>query len=120
MEQATRDLKKINRKSKHAREDGSTARNALWNNILKNNSFGLKFQATPPLEGVIPDFYCAKLKFAIEVDGTDYDNKKIKKLKSLGIYTLKLSSSDILYFPDLVELEIAKQIEMIEKELRKK
>ena len=116
MDQAKRDLKKTNRQSKKARGDSSKARDYLWKHVLKNNSFGYKFQQQPPIDGLIPDFYCAKLHLAIEVDGTDYDTQRIKSLKKAGMTVLKYSSRDIFEFSHVVEVDIEKVIEKIENE----
>ena len=50
------------------------------------------------------DFYCPKLKLAIEVDGTThlenkdiiYDQKRTEELKKLGIKVLRFWNNDIL------------------------
>ena len=67
------------------------------------------------------DFYCPKLKLAIEVDGTThlenkdkvYDKKRTEELEKLGIKILRFWNNDILDGLAEVENVIEEQIKNI-------
>ena len=51
----------------------------LWNVLRKNQLLGQKFRRQHPLSGFIIDFYCHKLKLAIEIDGAIHSLPDVKK-----------------------------------------
>src|SRR3989339_1741071 len=74
----------------------------LWSK-LRRGQMGYKFRRQYSVGNYILDFYCDKLKLAIEVDGlTHYDEKiyendceRQKYLESLGIKVIRYNSEDI-------------------------
>ena len=73
----------------------------LWYDFLKHLPVTIKKQQI--IDRYIVDFYCAKYKFVIEIDGTqhymnDYpekDKQRDKYLNMLGITVLRYSNYDI-------------------------
>ena len=73
----------------------------LWYDFLKHLPVTIKKQQI--IDRYIVDFYCAKYKFVIEIDGTqhymnDYpekDKQRDKFLNMLGITVLRYSNYDI-------------------------
>ncbi len=49
---------------------------ALWDGLRKANFFGYRFRRQAPFGRYILDFYCAKMKLAIEVDGDSHMGKE--------------------------------------------
>ena len=89
-----------------ARENRKTptpAETLIWNKLLRGRQLATyKFLRQKPLLGYIVDFYCAKLKLAIEIDGhshgeqTDYDAHRTRALEQHGITALRYTNADIL------------------------
>ncbi len=78
-------------------------------------------KAKKPVANFILDFYCAKLRLALEIDGEThietknifYDRKRTNELEKRGIKVLRFWNYDIL--EGLGEVE-----NIIEKEIRKR
>ena len=74
----------------------------LWYEYLHNYPYRFRRQVT--CGNYILDFYCAKAKVAIELDGSQhykpmgqkYDAERTAYLDSLGVYVLRFSNSDVL------------------------
>ena len=72
--------------------------------FVQNDQFGYRFRRQYGIGNYIIDFYCPKLKLAIEIDGiTHADEKVLEKdlmkegfLKSIGISLRRYSSDQIL------------------------
>lgn len=71
------------------------------NMLLKWDRTWYRFLRQKPIEWYILDFYCPKLKLAIEIDGEsheskwEYDERRDKKLRSLGIKTIRYRDEDV-------------------------
>jgi very-short-patch-repair endonuclease len=58
------------------RKEQTKAEEYIWE-ILRNRQLkGLKFRRQHVIKGFVVDFYCDRLKLAIEVDGKIHDNQK--------------------------------------------
>ncbi len=72
---------KYNNKSKgqarFLRNNMTAAEKVLWNHYLKKSKF--RYLRQKPIEGFIADFYCAKLKLVIELDGITHEFSTSKK-----------------------------------------
>lgn len=88
----------------------------LWYRI-KNKKLGYKFRRQYGIDNYILDFYCIKLKLAIEIDGRThdypdlikYDKQRQEYLESLGIKVKRFYSQDIFEDLDYV-VEIIKNV----------
>ena len=75
----------------------------MWQHLRRNQVCGLKFSKQKPIGDYILDFYCHKIKLAIELDGDQhfYDRGKIKDrkrsdaLEKLGIMILRFPNNEI-------------------------
>ena len=84
------------------RREMTAAENKLWYDYLRRD--GNRWLRQKPIGDYIVDFYCPKLKLAIEVDGTThlenkdkvYDKKRTEELEKLGIKILRFWNNDIL------------------------
>ncbi len=64
----------------------------------------------------IVDFYCAKLKLVIEIDGTshlektEYDKNKDKDLETLGLKVIRYNDLNVLNNFELIEKDFYKTV----------
>lgn len=73
----------------------------LWYDFLKG--YGVSFYRQKPVGNYIVDFYCAKARLVVEIDGSEhyedenmkYDRARTDYLNSLGIKVLRFSNLDI-------------------------
>jgi very-short-patch-repair endonuclease len=79
----------------------------LWN-LLRGAPSGVVFRRQHPInENTIVDFYCAKAKVCIEIDGivhtigdqTDYDVRRDAQISNQGLEVIRIAASDILKAP---------------------
>ncbi len=77
------------------RNSSTLAEVLLWQRIKNKQIKGYQFLRQKPIGNYIVDFYCHKLKLALEIDGgSHYENRehdkiRDKKLQSLEIRTLR-------------------------------
>ena len=96
----------------------------FWNTILKWDRTWYRFLRQKPIKWYILDFYCAKLKLAIEIDGIshegkgEYDEQRDKILQWLWIKTIRYREKDILKKLEAVSFHINTEIEIRYKELK--
>ena len=73
----------------------------LWYNFLRE--YPIKFYRQRVISGYIVDFYCAKLKLAIEIDGSQHcedeheasDKMRDDRLKAVGITVVRIQNTQI-------------------------
>jgi len=73
----------------------------LWYDFLK--TYPVKFYKQRPIDHYIVDFYCAKARLIIEVDGSqhymvdgmEYDAIRTEVLEQYQLYVLRFSNCDI-------------------------
>ena len=101
------------------RNEMTAAEKKLWYGYLEQDRN--RWLRQKPIGDYIIDFYCPKLKLAIEVDGTThlenkdiiYDQRRTKELNKLGIKILRFWNNDILDGLAEVENVIEEQIKNI-------
>jgi very-short-patch-repair endonuclease len=107
--------------AKELRKEETEAEKILWEKLNKNQLLGLQFRRQHPINMFIADFYCAKLKLVIEVDGCiheipeyqDHDIGRSEILNDFGITVIRFTNEQIMNEIDytLEQIEItAKQI----------
>ncbi|MFH1197636.1 MAG: DUF559 domain-containing protein [bacterium] len=67
---------KLKERSKEMRNNSTKGEIKFWCELLKNKKCGYQFYRQKPLYHFIVDFYSAKLKLVVEIDGTSHDDKK--------------------------------------------
>lgn len=75
----------------------------LWFQFLRTCPF--RFQRQKPIGRYIVDFYCAKAKLVIELDGSghfekvqeEYDKKRTEYLERLGLHELRYTNLQIAH-----------------------
>lgn len=109
----------IVRRCRELRKRMTPAESAVWE-IVRNRKFNnLKFLRQHPiihnlingqLYYFIADFYCAKLKLVIEIDGAshneskDYDLMRDTILTEYGVTTLRINNNDALDEKTLIQI----------------
>ena len=88
-------------RAKELRKNMTKQENHLWYDFLRNCD--TRFQRQKTIGQFIVDFYCAKIKLAIELDGsqhytengTEYDNERTKILNAFGVEVIRFTNNDI-------------------------
>ena len=108
------------KKAKELRKYETYAEKILWTKLNRNQIFGLQFRRQHPIDRFIADFYCAKIKLVVEVDGSihelpenlDYDIGRSEIMNDFGITVIRFSNEQIIN-------EIDTTIKKIEKIIKK-
>lgn len=96
----------------------------LWKYLKGKQMMGYDFHRQKPIDNYIVDFFCNKLKLAIELDGFSHyiketylkDLEKEKKLNQLGINVIRFQDSEVLHRIDNVIAVIQAYIENVESQ----
>ena len=91
----------IKKNSQTLRKNATKEENTLWYQYLRH--YPLQFRRQHPFGQYIVDFYCAKAKLVIELDGLQhYEEEGFRKdaartayLESLGLKVLRFSNRDV-------------------------
>lgn len=96
----------------------------LWYKVLnKRRMLNYRFIRQRPINKYIVDFYCAKLKLIIEVDGEshndqiEYDKKRERRLQNKGLKVIHYTNIEIMCNLEGVYLDIEKRIKERKKEI---
>ena len=87
--------------AKNLRKNMTPWERKLWYCFLK--TYSVRFQRQKPIDRYIVDFYCAKAKLIIELDGSGHyekksienDRKRTEKLESLGYKVIRFTNLDV-------------------------
>ena len=93
--------KKLTNKSRTLRREATKEENHLWYDFLRNHEY--KFTRQRIIDNYILDFYCAKIKLAIEIDGSQHyeeigaikDEARTYTLNKHGISVLRFTNGEI-------------------------
>lgn len=105
-------------KARELRQSETKTEKIFWHKILKSKKLiKLKFTRQKPIGNFIVDFYCAKLKLAVEIDGKihkfqkarDVERDNILKQK-FGLRILRYKNEDVLKNAELILSNIIEQI----------
>jgi very-short-patch-repair endonuclease len=105
-------------RARELRRTETEAEKKFWFEILKNEKLiNYKFTRQKPLGNFIVDFYCAKLKLAIEIDGEIHkfqkvrDNERDNVLKQkFGVRILRYKNENILKNTELILNNLIRRI----------
>jgi very-short-patch-repair endonuclease len=108
---------KLKARAKSLRKAGNLAEVLLWNQLKRNQFFGLDFDRQKIIGNYIADFYCAEKQVVVEVDGSshndkvEYDRRRDAFLKGLGL--------EVIHFRDIdVKTNRSEVLSIIENRLR--
>ena len=109
----------LNIYARELRRNAIKEENTLWYQYLRN--YPVRFRRQRPLGPYIADFYCAKARLVIELDGSqhfdpdgmNYDAVRTEYMESLGLKVLRFSNTDINQrlrdVCDQIDIEIAQR-----------
>ncbi len=108
----------LKQRRRELRRSQTEAEQTFWAHVRDRRFLGLKFVRQYSAGSYILDFYCPKLKLAIELDGgqhTENDNKEYDAvrsvyLKSQGIDVMRFRNHEVLQETDSVLYMIAQKI----------
>jgi len=110
--------KPLKPRSRALRNHSPLAEVLLWNYLKRRKMLGHQFMRQKPIYHFIVDFYCSKLKLAIEIDGESHrlrlsqDQRREEYMEQTGIHVLR--------FNDLaVKKDIGNVLSAIEGWIRK-
>ena len=94
-------------RARDLRRDMTFPERRLWSRISNRQILGLKFRKQHPINPFIADFYCASLKFVIEVDGMShddpgYDEWRTRELEGRGYCVVRCTNDEIIEDLDAV------------------
>ena len=114
---------KLKGRAREMRNNSTKGEIKFWCELLRKRQSGYQFYRQKAITHYIVDFYCAKLKLVIEIDGTshkvkeEYDKKRDNILNSLGLKVIHYNDLVILNNFHLVEKDFNKQVIRRAKEL---
>jgi very-short-patch-repair endonuclease len=93
---------KLVERAKNLRKNMTPAEKKLWYSYLMDFKFRVLRQK--PIDNFIVDFYCAKLKLVIEIDGDshftndgqDYDQERTQILEGYGLRVMRFTNDEVL------------------------
>ncbi|RED98873.1 endonuclease domain-containing protein [Marinoscillum furvescens] len=106
--------------AREMRENSSLAEILLWNELKARKLKGFQFFRHKPVGDCIVDFYCNRLRLAIEIDGIDrdmaykVDADQQKTLESKGVNFLRFDALLIKRNTEAAVEKIAAYIEEFE------
>ena len=110
------------KRARQLRSEMSVPERILWRH-LRGRPRGLKFRRQHPAGAYIIDFYCARLRLAIEVDGWAHDSAETIKrdqaksafLRSQGIATTRIPAAAVM---DDIEATITRLLDICDARAR--
>lgn len=87
--------------AKELRKNATPWERKLWHYFLKD--YSVRFQRQKVIGNYIVDFYCSKVRVAIELDGgghftedkIKYDNDRMEELKKQGVKVIRFYNIDV-------------------------
>jgi very-short-patch-repair endonuclease len=95
-------------RARQLRKQMTPAERALWKLLRAKRLSKIKFYNQRPIGRFIADFYCARARLVIEVDGSIHDLQKERDqardewLMHYGVLTVRFSNEEVLHQPDSV------------------
>ena len=82
------------------RKNQTLAERIMWTHLRNRQLLGFKFRRQYSVDSFVIDFYCPKLKLAIELDGNvhdlpeqkEYDKKRQMHIETYGISFIRIST----------------------------
>ncbi|KGQ48728.1 hypothetical protein JL12_08640 [Gallibacterium anatis 10672-6] len=119
MQPYSKNLKELSQK---LRSNQTDAESKLWQRINRDQLLGFRFNRQKPLLNYIVDFYCAKAKLIIELDGSHHyevehqekDRLRDDELRSLGFTVMRFSNDEIYYEIEAVVEQIYLFLEQVQ------
>jgi very-short-patch-repair endonuclease len=105
---------------KQLRKNQTLTENAFWQMVRANKFLNLKFRRQHTIGKYTVDFYCAKIKLIIELDGSIHDNlgqslydeQREQDLKQLGYRVIRIDNDAVLNYSDVVMADLEQQLRL--------
>ena len=115
---------KLKEYARYLRNNSTNAEIKLWMQLKGKQMHGSDFHRQKPIGNYIADFFCNKLKFVIEIDGSSHDFDEVQQkdrnkqdfLNKLGITVLRFTNREVMTSVFLVVQTIEDYISEFEKE----
>jgi very-short-patch-repair endonuclease len=109
-------------RARELRKKTTETEKIFWNKILKNKKLkDFKFTRQKPIGHFIVDFYCAKFKLAIEIDGEIHNFQKTRDKErdnflkqKFGLKILRYTDKEILNNAEKILENLTKEINNME------
>jgi len=114
---------KLRVRAREMRNSSTKGEIKFWCELLRKGQSGYQFYRQKIINNYIVDFYCAKLKLVIEIDGSshdekaEYDKHRDEALNSLGLRVIHYNDLSVLSNFSIIEKSFKKEIENRAKEL---
>ena len=110
-------------KRRKLRRDMTYCERIVWIHLRKKQ-LGYRFLRQYSVDHFVIDFYCPKLKLAVEIDGEyhnsdsqkKYDKNREKYLEKFGITFVRIKNEEFLGNPDRAFRKIEEKIKLLESE----
>jgi very-short-patch-repair endonuclease len=108
-------------KRQRLRSHSPTAEQRLWFRLRNRQLLGYRFRRQYSVGHYVLDFYCPRLRLAIEVDGDshfqadapEYDQHRQRYIESLGIHVLRFTNTEVWEHLDDVVARVADMAQAI-------
>ena len=113
----------LKKRSREMRNNPTRAEEKFWEDLLKHKKTGYQFYRQKPLYHYIADFYSAKLKMVVEIDGSshddkeEYDENRDNLMNGYNLKVIRYRNDEVLEKSDKVKKDFNKQIKIRKKEL---
>jgi len=102
--------KSLKTNSQKLRNTPTDAEQRLWQRLRYKQVAGFPFNRQKPISNYIVDFYCAKAKLVVEIDGAQHveekhqlrDTARDKALQQMGLRVLRFDNRQVLLNLDAV------------------
>ncbi|MFH1207569.1 MAG: endonuclease domain-containing protein [Patescibacteria group bacterium] len=97
-------IKSMTKRRRQLRQASPRAEAILWRQLIGKQLAGYKFRRQYSVGGYVVDFYCPKLKLAIEIDGPshfssyasiEYDRRRQLFIESCGLRMVRFTNRDV-------------------------
>lgn len=119
--------KEMKERRKELRANMTYCEKLVWKRLRKRK-MEARFHRQYSIDGYVLDFYCPKLKLAVEIDGEvheefeqkEYDKNRQEYLESFGITFLRITNDEINRDFDEAVKRIEEKIEILREKIDKK
>jgi len=113
----------LKERAREMRNNSTKSEIKFWCEMLRKRETGYQFYRQKIIDHYIVDFYCAKLKLVVEIDGEShegkekYDKKRDDELNAYGLKVLHYNDNTVLNNFQIVEKDFKEQLKLRENEL---
>jgi len=107
---------KIQARARRLRSDSTDPERLLWRRLRGVQVSGAHFRRQHAIGNFIVDFFCARARLVVEVDGdthamaVDHDRARSRWLEGRGYTVLRLTNREVIHQLDAVVERIAEEV----------